>query len=164
MSKPVSMAVILCAVASCFALTSCQPAAETSALSRIGTFDSRGVALAFYATEEGKKLLESGDGGPGFEMRVHQQTFSTGQVPDIIEKVKTELPRVAEEAGVSLIVSKWQIAYKDPSVEYVDVTPDFVKLFNPSGELKEVISLEMIMDMCKREPVAIETMWTVPKD
>jgi hypothetical protein len=50
---------------------------------RIGTFDSRGVALAFYSSKEGTKLLEE-NGEPGLEARAHLQTFSTGSVTNII--------------------------------------------------------------------------------
>lgn len=97
--------------------------------------------------------------GSGLQVRMHQQVFSTGSVTDIIEKIKTALPPIAKEAGVSLIVSKWQIAYKDPSVEYVDVTTQLVKLFNPNDE-----ALKMIEDLDKQEPVPIEKLSMDPND
>lgn len=99
-------------------------------------------------------------GGPGLEIRAHLQTYSTGSVTNLIEKMKkmkTALPRVAKEAGVSVIISKWQIAYEDPSVEYVDVTPNLVKLFNPSDEM-----LKIIESLCKSKPFPIEKMSMAP--
>lgn len=62
---------------------------------------------------------------------MHQQAFSITSVASILEKVKAELPKIAEEAGVDIIMSKWEVAYKNPSIEIVDVTSHLVKLFNP---------------------------------
>ena len=138
---------------------------------RIGTFDSRAVAIAFWNSEEGKKQIASvferyaeakaakdekrmkelEHEGPGLQVRMHQQAFSTGSVTDIIEKVRKSLPPIAKEAGVSLIVSKWQIVYKGPSVEYVDVTPQLVMLFNPSDG-----ALKAMEDLREKEPVPID--------
>ncbi|MCP4783470.1 MAG: hypothetical protein GY903_08400 [Fuerstiella sp.] len=156
MRKSVSLAVILSAIAVPCAFTSVVTGQPKTPPLKIGTFDSRGVALAFYSSEEGKKLLEEG-GEPGLEARAHLQTFSTGTVTDIIEKIKTAPPRVAREDGVSLIVSKWQVAYKDPFVEYVDVTRDLVNLFNPT-----MLKTDDIVNYCKSEPVPIEKMSMAP--
>ena len=82
--------------------------------------------------------------GPGLQVRMHQQTFSTGSVTDIIAKVQQAMGPIAKQAGVSLIVPKWQIAYKDSSVEYVDLTSKLVDLFDPSDEV-----LKTIENLCK---------------
>ena len=89
--------------------------------------------------------------GPGLQVRMHQQVFSTGSVTDIIAKIKKALPPIAKEVGVSLVVAKTQIAYKDPAVEYVDITAQVVKLFNPSDEV-----LKIIEQISKKEPVPID--------
>ena len=179
MSKCVSMAVILCAVALSFTLTSVAIGQTKPPPLRIGTFDSRAVALAFWNSEEGKKQIASvhekyakakaakdekrmkqlEHEGPGLQVRMHQQAFSTGSVTDIIEKMKRALPPIAKEADVSLIVSKWQIAYKGPSVEYVDVTPKLVKLFSPSDGV-----LKAIEDLREKEPVPIDKLSMHPND
>jgi Skp family chaperone for outer membrane proteins len=146
---------------------------------RIGTFDSRAVALAFWHSDEGKKQIDGifeehkkakaakdekrvkqlAIEGPGLQVRMHQQVFSTGSVTDIVEKIKAKLPQIAKDAGVSLIIPKWQIAYRDPSVEYVDVTPQLVKLFNPADK-----TLKAIEELRKQEPIPIEKMSYDPKD
>lgn len=138
---------------------------------KIGTFDSRALALAYWRSDEGMKELQglheemrkakqAGDEkrikeleieGPGKQVRLHQQVFSTGTVTDVVKKIQTELPLVAKEAGVSLIVSKWQIAYKDTSIEYVDVTLPLVKLFNPDEKI-----MKMVEQIMKTDPVPIE--------
>ena len=91
--------------------------------------------------------------GVGKDLFVIDQDFT-----DIIAKIKTELPPIAKEAGVSLVVAKTQIAYKDPSVEYVDITAQLVKLFNPSDEV-----LKIIEQMSKKEPVPIDKLSMDPK-
>lgn len=179
MSMSVSMAVIPCVAALSFALTGVAISQPKPPPLRVGTFESRAIALAFWRSEEGmkqingirekyekakaakdeKRMKQLEIEGPGLQVRMHQQVFSTGSVTDIIEKMKTALPPIAKEAGVSLIVSKWQIAYKDPSVEYVDVTPQLAKLFNPSDEV-----MKMIEDLRKKEPVPIEKLSMGPND
>ena len=179
MSKRVSMAVILCVASLSFALTGVALSQPQPLPLRIGTFDSRAVALAFWRSEEGRKqtngihekyakakaakdekrMKQLEIEGPGLQVRMHQQVFSTGSVTDIIEKIKTALPPIAKEAGVSLIVSKWQIAYKDPSVEYINVTPQLIKLFHPSDAV-----LKIIEDLHKKEPVPIEKLSMNPND
>ena len=56
------------------------------------------------------------------------------------EKVAAELPKIAAEAGVSALVSKWEIAFKSTDVEYVDVTDRLVRLFNPTAKVEAMIA------------------------
>jgi Skp family chaperone for outer membrane proteins len=179
MNQRVTLAAILGAAAVAFACTGAAVSQPKTAALRIGTFDSRAIALAFWHSEEGekrikgifeehKKAKDANDEkrvreleieGPGLQVRMHQQVFSTGSVTDIIEKIKTKLPPIAKEAGVSLIVPKSQIAYSDASVEYIDVTPQLVKLFNPRDE-----TLKTIEELRKQEPVPIEKISYDPKN
>ena len=116
MSKCVSMAVILCAVALSFTLTSVAIGQTKPPPLRIGTFDSRAVALAFWNSEEGKKQIASvhekyakakaakdekrmkqlEHEGPGLQVRMHQQAFSTGSV---IRTILEPLPSAAVARG-----------------------------------------------------------------
>lgn len=173
MNHRITMAAILCATTLCFALTAVAIGQPKRDAVRIGTFDSRAIALAFWRSEEGVKRIkaiyeeaekakaaqdenrvkELAIEGPGLQVRMHQQVFSTGSVTDVVEKIKSNLPQIAKEAGVSLIIPKSQIAYMDGSVEYVDVTSQLVKLFNPRDE-----TLKVIEDLRRQEPVPIEKM------
>lgn len=148
------------------------------ATTRIGTFDSRAVALAFWRGEEGQKKLNSlhqkyatakseNDEalikkleieGPGLQVRMHQQVFSTGSVTDIMTRLKPVLPEIAKEAGVSLIVPKSQVAYQDSSVQCIDVTPLLVKQFKPTEEVARIIQ-----EILAREPVPIDELSLDPK-
>ena len=130
-----------------------EPAPSSPAL--IGTFDSRVIATAFYRTEEqvqyGQGLhaeyLEAKASGDEWRARelaaylqavLHRTThkvFSTGSIREIMETVSGELLEIAQEAGVSVIVSKWEIAYNSPAVEFVDLTPQLVALFDPDEQM-----------------------------
>ena len=81
---------------------------------------------------------------------MHQQVFSIASVADILEKVKADLPKIAQEAGVDIIVSKWEVAYKNPSIEIVDVTSHLVKLFNPDEK-----TLKLIEYLPKQSPIPL---------
>ncbi len=134
-----------------------EPSPSSSA--RIGTFDSRVIAIAFYRSamsqehfrglrtelEEAKasgdewrvKVLEAY--GPALQHRMHQQGVSTASVREIMEKISDALAELAQEAGVSVIVSKWEVTYKSPAADLVDLTPQLVALFDPSEETLKIV-------------------------
>jgi len=128
-------------LAACLMLLASYPAKETL---RVGTFDSRAIAAAYVTSEMFKGMSEKfnqaeKEGNEELKKEVealsqviHLQGFSIACVADILEKVEAELPKVAQEAGVDIIVSKWEVMFKNPSIEIVDVTSHLVKLFNPS--------------------------------
>jgi tetratricopeptide (TPR) repeat protein len=133
--------------------------ATPSTPARIGTFDSRAVATAFYRSPEFQESARelwaeleaarsTGDDwrvkeleayGPAMQHRMHQQGFSTGSVTEIIDGIRDALPEIAREAGVSVIVSKWEVAYEGPTAEFVDVTPQIVALFGPSQQTLTIV-------------------------
>ncbi len=125
----------------------------------IGIFDSRCIALAYYRSEEFlveidelkaeyETALQAGDEERAEELSVlgseqqqlaYEQTFSTGDIDEIISMIWSELPGVAEKAGVDIIVNSWDIIYKDETVQFVDVTDLLVEFFNPTEEVLETI-------------------------
>ncbi len=152
----------------CSMLATLCPAKETL---RVGTFDSRAIAAAYLRSEPVKQLVnihfeklnkakEEGDEklvkelealGQAYQQVQHQQGFSIASVADILEKVKAELPKIAEDAGVDIIVSKWEVVYRNPSIEIVDVTSHLVKLFNPDERTLKMIT----EDLPKQAPVPL---------
>lgn len=138
---------------------------------RVGTFDSRAVAVVFYQSEqqgqyrralrqEYSEAEASGDEWrmmqldalfPALQHRMHQQGFSTGSIREIMQTLNSELPRVAEEEGVSVIVSKWELPYWSEAVELVDLTPQVVALIDPSER-----ALGMVEDFEAAAPVSME--------
>lgn len=163
--------VLVCAVM--YATAEAEPPAGMSAKSSVlvGTFDSRAVAIAHYRSDafdqemkalktEFEKAKAAGDEkrakeleaeGPARQELVHKQGFGTYPVDNILEKITDKLPGIADQAGVDVIVSKWDIAYQRPGVELVDITELMVTLFNPDAK-----TLEAIGEVRKKTPVSSE--------
>jgi hypothetical protein len=138
---------------------------------KIGTFDSRVVALAYFRSEEYQLAMtefhkkyqmakvEKNDSlikalekeGPWTQIRMHQQVFSNAGTSNILSKIADALPGIAREAGVVLIVSKWEMPYLDSSVEVVDVTLPIAKLFKPNEQ-----TLKIIEQMKNQEPIPFD--------
>ena len=144
--------------------------AETAKL-RVGTFDSRAVAVAYFNSEmrrqqarqmmeEYKKAKTANDQQKikeleakrrANETQIHRQGFSTASVANILAEIKDQMPGIAKEAGVDVIVSKWEIAYQSDSAEFVDVTGLLIKPFQPDKKV-----LGWINDLQKRKPIALQ--------
>ena len=107
---------------------------QGSAQTRIGTFDSRCVAVAYYNSPDFQKEKPEYQ-GPAVQSLMHYQVFSNASIPNIVDKLGSVLPTVAADARVSMIVSKWDVAFKDASVEYVDVTDALVQALKPDAKV-----------------------------
>jgi hypothetical protein len=137
---------------------------------RVGTFDSRAVAIAYarsalaasvrkewedkYEKAKAEKneavIKECEAWGPNHHRLQMLQAFSIASVADILEKVKDQLPKAAQEAGVDILASKWELAYQNPSLEVVDVTSNLVKIFNPDER-----TLKILEDLSKQPPIPL---------
>lgn len=151
--------------------------AGAAAPTKIGVFDSRAVALAYWRSEGGmrelralhdeydkakassdeKRVKELEQEGPWRQVRMHQQVFSTATAATILEKVSEKLPGVAKQAGVCAIVSKWEVPFKDTSIEIVDVTLPIVRLLNQDAQ-----TLKMIEQMRAQPPIPFEKLGLDP--
>lgn len=138
---------------------------------RVGTFDSRAVAIAYVRSEafdrhlkglraEYEKAKAAGDEkrvkeleaeGPAGQELVHKQGFGTWPVDNILAKIKGKIPKIAKQADVDVIVSKWNVVYQRPGVEFVDVTDLMVQPFDPDES-----TLQAIKELLKRAPVPLE--------
>jgi hypothetical protein len=156
----------ICLVAATLTVCVGPAAAEAAAKPRmkIGVYDSRGIAIAYArsadfgesmarlradyeqakAKGDSAQVKKLGQEGPWMQVRLHQRGFSTAGAGDLLAKVADALPGVALEAGVVLIVSRWEMPYQDASVEVVDVTLPIARLYRPDeqtlkilGELKD---------------------------
>ena len=143
---------------------------ESTAKIRIGTFDSRCVAIAYGRTdflknignlrqEQEKAKAEGNEArakeleklGPNLQFIMHQQGFSTGSVINIMEKIKDKIPEIAKKNNVKLILSKWELFYHDESLEIIDITDQIVNLFNLDEQSRNIVE-----SIKKMEPVPIE--------
>ncbi len=144
---------------------------SSSPAMRVGIYDSRAIAIAYSRSDAFREALNdlvaqrdqakaAGDErrvkelearGRAQQERFHQQGFGMASVVDLMAGIRAEIPAVAREAGVGLIVSKWEVVYRDPSVEYVDVTLPLVKKFGADSNL-----LKNLQELMKHEPVPAE--------
>jgi hypothetical protein len=142
---------------------------------RVGVYDSRGVALAYYRqylrspefTARLKKLKEDHDKakaagdtekakkleaeGQGMQAHSHAQVFGAAPIDEILAKIKDQLPQIAKQAGVDLIVCKWTITYQAADAHLVDVTEQMAKQFQP-----DEATMKMIRDIPKHKPLSAE--------
>lgn len=126
---------------------------------RIGTYDSRAVALAWGRSPErgdelrglmaehqrakGKaKRRELERKGEELQIRLHQRVFSTVGAGDLLAGKREELAALATAAGVVALVSRWEIPWQAPGVELVDLSEQVAGLFGPDeATLKQVREL-----------------------
>jgi hypothetical protein len=145
-------------------------AAPAPAAVRIGTFDSRAVALAYYRSPSVMKELAAmraeldkakaaGDQkkvdylqlrGPAMQMLMHQQVFSNGSIGHITASVTSRLSDIAVAANVVAVVSCWEVPHATANVELVDVTPQVVALFAPDAQTAKIIE-----SMKGQKPIAL---------
>lgn len=140
---------------------------------RIGTYDSRIVAYAYFWTDarqqklkslyaEAKAAQDAGDTKRFEELKkalqegqqqAHRQVFSTAPVDDALKEIKDRLPAIREKAGVSVLVSKWdnEKLKEYASAEKVDVTDLLASEFKPGEK-----HLKMIESIKKTKPVTLE--------
>jgi len=138
---------------------------------RVGVYDSRAIAVAYArsdmmrqwmaglaaerakATAAGdeKKVRELEAQGRAQQKRFHEQGFSTASVANLLDRIRGEIPGVAREAGVVLVISKWEVMYKDPAIEYVDVTLPLVRKFTTDER-----ALRTVEELMKQAPIPLE--------
>jgi len=153
--------VTLCtiAVSSIFA----QPKETTGQASdgkpRIGTYDSRAIAVAFAGSPTFKTWMDelkaehaqakaSGDKkrvaaleaeGQARQRLLHMQGFSTAPVTNILERIRAKLPVIQKKANVSAFVSKWdtdELARHTDS-ERIDVTTLLIDALEPNARQRK---------------------------
>jgi hypothetical protein len=140
-------------------------------LPKVGVFDSRLLIIAYTRSQEfgkyisslkseAKKAKDNGDSEKALELElkgkylqqlVHLQVFSNASAKNVIAKFHDEFEKIAEENNLSFVVSKWEIAYKNSSVELQDITMDLIKLFNPTEQ-----TLNIAEEMQTKSPIPIE--------
>ena len=116
----------------------------------MGTYDTRGVAIAYAASKynpvgekqaEHEKAKAAGDTarmheleqwGEKHQRQLHRQGFGRVPVGDLLEPVKDRLAAVAAKAGVEVIASSCD--YSSGNVETIDITLQLVALYDPSEQ------------------------------
>lgn len=140
----------------------------------IGVYDSRAVAYAYLVSAPYQKDIQekmsaaqaakqAGDSAKFEELAAalkakqaegHRQVFSTAPPTAAMEMIKNRLPEIQKQAGVSVIVSKWDEAtlQKYKAATRVDVTDKLVREFiQPDEKQSQIIS-----SIEKSEPMPLE--------
>ena len=135
---------------------------------RIGTFDSRAVAIVYCNSkyfkssmeplmaqmktakekDDKKTIAKCEREGSLRQTMMHEQGFGTGSISGIIETVKDKIAVLAKSENLTAIVSKWELTYNSPDVELIDVTEKIAAFFEPNDRMKE-----MIKEVLKSEPI-----------
>ncbi len=147
---------------------------------RIGTYDSRVIAMAYCFSPackaaEGEavaacnaelaKAKVSGDKKQVADVEAkysdliktqilrHKQVFSTAPIDDVLVHIKDQIPEIAKAAGVGPMISKWdKIALqKYEGAEQVDVTEVLAKALRPSEE-----KLKAALELREKDPMSLE--------
>ena len=125
---------------------------------RIGTYDSRSIAIAYAASEfnavrekmtemqaaraaaDENRVRALEQWGRDHQVQLHFQGFGDVNVSDLLVPVQGELPAVADRHGLIAIVDKCD--FTAANVEVVDVTEELVKLYKPSERtLKQALEI-----------------------
>jgi hypothetical protein len=115
---------------------------------RIGTYDSRSIAVAYAALRfnpvkekwaayekakaagDREKIKELEAWGQEHQRQLHFQGFSRVPVDDLLAPVKDGVAKLARERNLAAITMSCE--FTGAQVELVDVTEDLVKLYDPS--------------------------------
>lgn len=122
---------------------------------RIGTYDSRLIALSYYNSKDYEKFINafknsyaaaerSGDSaamkkiiirGDVLQRMMNDRIFGKGSVNLILDDYKTRMEAIGKVNKVSLIVSKWEIPYKSAELEVIDLTYQIMAIWSPSEQV-----------------------------
>ena len=148
---------------------------------RIGTYDSRAIAVAFAGSEafsewmanlktESNKAKAEGNQKRVADLEAqaveqqrlfHKQAFSTAPVDNILEHIKDKMAEIAKATGVGPIISKWDkdALAKYKSAELVDVTMALVEALHPNER-----QLNIAKAIQKNPPIPMEEAEKIPAD
>ncbi len=148
-----------------------EPAAQAEATQvRLGTFDSRLVAIAYYRSArfgdflakvraEHQRALAADDHENARRLeqemvsrqrQIHRQSFSTEPIGEIVDMLEKQLPRIARNAKVDVIVSAGDLEYRHPEVQTIDLSLIMAEEFRPDAETRRVLRQ---MSMLKPVPL-----------
>ena len=131
--------------------------AESSNLLRVGTFDTRAVALAYgrsagfhewvrtlmgraeQAKAEGddQLLAQLEAEGEAKQEELHRQVFGGAPIDEILASIEDSLPEIARAAGVDVIVTG--VLYQAPGAVIVDVSREMATPFEPDAKTLEIL-------------------------
>jgi hypothetical protein len=162
------------AVATVFLGTRSVSALDTNAApERIGVYDSRAIAYADFVSEArmlkirsmvaAAKQAKSAGATEKFkelsaalkaeQERADLQVFSTAPVEDALAAIKTRVGEVEKEAGVALLVSKWdeKALAERKGARRIDVTAELLRDYKLTEK-----QLKVVQDLVKHPPLPLD--------
>jgi hypothetical protein len=159
----------------CIATVTAVRGAETNAVDgRVGVYDSRAVAYAWFCSDAQQAKLkeeaavaraakEAGDETKLKEYsaalrakqdQMHREVFSTAPAEEALMTIKDRIPEFEKTTGVIDLVSKWDepALKKYQSAEKLDVTDELVRVFLKPTEKQ----LKVIEGIKKAKPVPLQ--------
>jgi hypothetical protein len=150
------------------------PAQESNtAPVRVGVYDSRSVAYAWFWSTAHQRLLNelsqqarvaqaAGETNRfqtlAADLRrqqevIHREVFSTAPPKEALAEIKDRIPEIEKQAGVTALVSKWDAAAlkQFPRAETLDVTGQLVREFKPTEK-----QLKTISEIEKSKPLPLD--------
>ena len=138
---------------------------------RVGTYDSRAVAMAHFgkmikdgwleslyrshaeakAAGNDKLVKELEAEAVSQQKRFHKQAFGRAPAREAVKTIEKDIAKLAASAEVDVVVCVHDVAYRSPSAEFLDLTDKMVQLFEPDEE-----TLEKIKAVMEHPPLADE--------
>jgi len=172
-SKYFTLTMVAVYMALTLVIPSSMLAQKTSPVLKIGTYDSRIITFAWsrsdyfkehmakmgqqddsaHKAHDSARIKDLGVQAMSYQHLLHQMVFSNGSAGFIMQIIKDKLPVLAKTTGVSVIVSKWELNYSDPSVEIIDLTSQVAALFQPKENIDK-----MAADISAQPPIPLDEM------
>lgn len=142
---------------------------------KIGTYDSRAIAIAWAASSHNPvaekmkeyeaakkandkaKVVELEAWGPAHQRLLHFQGFGDVPVGELLVPVEKEIEKLLRDKGLAAMTRHCDAV--GDKVEIVDVTDDLVQLFKPSGR-----TLEMVSQIRDSQPLSLLELAEMDRD
>ena len=134
---------------------------------RIGTYDSRMIAIAYYNSkyfklmpEVRQKMKDAKEKNDTIEIQrieremplrqayMHEQGFGKGSVCYMMDDIKGNVSELAKFEKLDIIVSKYELNFVGSNFETIDISEKLANLFEPTMDVKT-----MFQDLQNNEPV-----------
>ena len=183
-----SLAIIALLLTGCKPTDKPVPAGAT----KVGVYDSRAIAYAYWSQQiDGKRRFDHPDyhtasaaweywnqlidgkprytppeddalKGKEFGYMLHQQVFSYHEPTQALQYIADKLPDVMEQAGVDVIVCKWEkekLAKYEPA-QLIDITDTLVQLYDPTPDFLK----DAIKGFAESTPEPLDTNWLTAEE
>jgi hypothetical protein len=140
---------------------------------RIGTYDSRAIAVAYAASQfnpvgekkaayekakaagDREKMKEFEAWGERHQRQLHFQGFGRVPVDDLLAPVKDQVAQLARERHLAAVTMSCD--FTSEGVDLIDITDDLVKLYEPSEK-----TLGYVREIRKAKPVPLTQLAGLP--